>query len=74
MPASIHDQCLLCGATQQDRPLIQTAFCGEHIYICITCMPTACRGLDCGRLADTVRAKRTQDLNERPLDRPGLRY
>lgn len=68
------DPCVLCGATQQERPLVQTAFHGEAVSICIVCMPTACRGLDCSELAEKVREKRSRELNERPLARPGLRY
>lgn len=69
-----HDVCELCGANQQDRPLVQMAFVGEQICVCLGCMPTACKGLDFQGLAEKLREKRSQDLNSRPLAKPGLRY
>jgi len=68
------DLCGLCGASQQERPLVHTSFRGEDIPICITCMPTACRGMNFEALAENLREKRSQALNEQPLAKPGLRY
>ena len=69
-----HENCEICGADQQDRPLFEVLFAGERIHLCVACMPKACQGYDFHALAERLRARRSQDLNTRPLDRPGLRY
>ena len=74
MHGDIHCNCELCGATQQDCPLVQTAFRGMTLCICIQCMPKACKGMDWAELAEKVREKRSKALDETPLAKPGLRY
>jgi hypothetical protein len=37
-------------------------------------MPNACRGLDAEHLAEKMREARSQELNSKPIARPGLRY
>jgi ribosome-binding protein aMBF1 (putative translation factor) len=74
MKTQLHDACEICGATQQERPLIQAHFAGEAIHLCVACMPKACQGHDFHGLAERLREQRSQDLNTRPLDKPGLRY
>jgi len=74
MTAPIHETCELCNATQHDRPLIETHFRGDLVYICAACMPSVCRGLDVEKLAEKLREERTKVLNTKPIARPGLRY
>lgn len=69
-----HDSCEICGVDQQDRPLFEARFTGELIHLCVGCLPKICQGYDFHALADRLRAQRSQELNTRPLDRPGLRY
>ena len=69
-----HDRCEICGATEQDRPLIPARFSGESIHVCIGCMPKACQGYDFHGLAERMREQRSQSLNSQPLQKPGLRY
>jgi hypothetical protein len=74
MSTTFHDHCELCGATQHDRPLVQMQFRGDIIYMCVTCMPSVCRGLDVENLAERMRETRSLELNSKPIARPGLRY
>lgn len=74
MPVSFHDACQLCGATEQDRPLVQMRFRGDTAQLCVICMPTVCRGLDVETLAEKMRERRSAELNAKPIARPGLRY
>ena len=74
MKQPLHESCELCGATQHDRPLVQTQFRGDVIFVCVACMPSVCRGLDVEKLAEKMREERSLELNSKPIARPGLRY
>jgi hypothetical protein len=63
-------QCALCGADQEDRPLMEAVFAGQRIQLCLGCMPGACKGLDWPGLAARLRQRRSRDLElqERPAE------
>lgn len=69
-----HGVCGLCGADQDGQPLVQTAYRGIELFFCPPCFHSVLRGEQVQALAEKVRARRSQELNDRPLAKPGLRY
>ena len=66
--------CELCGADQDGQPLVQTAYRGLELFFCPPCFHSVLRGEQAKIFADKVRARRSQELNDQPLAKPGLRY
>ncbi|HXC64258.1 MAG TPA: hypothetical protein VNZ67_07860 [bacterium] len=56
-------RCALCGAGQEDRPLMEAVFAGQRIHLCLACMPGACKGLDWPALAARLRERRSRALD-----------
>jgi len=55
--------CALCGAGQDERPLMEAVFAGQRIELCLACMPGACKGMDWPALAARLRERRSLELD-----------